>query len=166
VDQGVPERGWRRLRGATPAQVALAGIGTTLAVLAMEFGARLVGSPYWMVPFLTSIATVMALPDAAPAQPRALVGGHVVASLVGYAVLAAAGSSPLAAAIAVGLAVAAMLVTRTLHPPAAIDPFLVVTQGLGAPFLIETVVLGSLLLTGFAVVWHRLACGRAWPRRA
>jgi CBS-domain-containing membrane protein len=53
------------------------------------------------------------------AQPRNLVGGHVVSALVGVTVFKLL--SPwawLAAGVAVGTAIAAMHATKTLHPPA------------------------------------------------
>jgi CBS-domain-containing membrane protein len=64
-------------------------------------------------------------PQAEPAQPRALIGGHVVATLVGLAVLHLTGPHAWASAAAVGLAVFAMYVTGTFHPPAGINPLLV-----------------------------------------
>jgi len=49
--------------------------------------------PLAIIPFATSIVLVIASPDAEPSQPRALVGGHVVSTLVGLAVLAFTGPS-------------------------------------------------------------------------
>ena len=108
---------------------------------------------------MTSIALVIGLPDAAPARPRALVGGHLVSTLVGYGVLLVCGPSPVAAALATGLSVGAMLATRTMHPPAGINPFLIVNDDLGGGFLVGTVLPGALLLAGFAALWSRLPDG-------
>ena len=47
--------------------------------------------PLASVPFATSIVLVSGSPEAAPAQPRALVGGHVLSALVGLVVLYFAG---------------------------------------------------------------------------
>jgi len=44
--------------------------------------------------------------------------------------LTLAGPQPWAAALAVGLAMVAMHVTRTFHPPAGIDPLLVVVNAM------------------------------------
>jgi CBS-domain-containing membrane protein len=52
------------------------------------------------------------------AQPRNLVGGHVISAVIGVAAWQVLGSAPwLAAAFAVATAIAAMHATRTLHPP-------------------------------------------------
>ena len=71
-----------------------------------------------MSPFATSIVLVMGTPEAAPATPRALIGGHLV-SILGLLVVALTVPSPWAAALAVGLAMAPMHATRSIRPPAS-----------------------------------------------
>jgi CBS-domain-containing membrane protein len=94
-----------------------------------------------------------------------LIGGHLVATLVGFAVLRLAGPQAWAAAAAVGLAVLAMYITGTFHPPAGINPLLVVSGSLPWSFLVAPVLAGALSLTAFAYLWHRLILRRAWPER-
>jgi len=94
-----------------------------------------------------------------------LIGGHLVATLVGLLVLHLAGPQAWAAAAAVGLAVLVMYLTGTFHPPAGINPLLVVSGGLPWSFLVAPVLSGALLLMAFAYLWHRLILGRAWPLR-
>jgi len=93
----------------------------------------------------------------------------VVATVVGLAVLKLTGPHAWAAAIAVGLAILAMVVTGTFHPPAGINPLLVVANHLGWSFLLVPVLAGALLLTLFAYVWHRWLrrqpLSQPWPQR-
>jgi hypothetical protein len=96
--------------------------GGAVAIGLMEAFAASAAFPLFAVPFATSIVLVMGSPEAGPAQPRALVGGHLVSTLVGLAVLTLFGPGPWAAAVAVGLAIVAMQLTDTFHPPAGIDP--------------------------------------------
>jgi CBS-domain-containing membrane protein len=70
-----------------------------------------------------------------------------------------------AAAAAVGLSILAMYVTGTFHPPAGINPLLVVSANLPWTFLLAPVLTGALLLTAFACVWHRWVRRQAWPQR-
>jgi CBS-domain-containing membrane protein len=135
---------------------AFAGLGAMICVGALELASTLDRLPYWQIPFVTSIALVMGAPDSTPAQPRALVGGHIVSTLAGYPVLWLFGANPVAAACAVGLAVLAMLRLKVFHPPAAVDALLVVTLGLGPVYLINPVLVGALLLVAFAWLWRRL----------
>jgi CBS-domain-containing membrane protein len=143
----------------------LAGVGGALAIGAMEWSSSTFGYPLALIPFATSIVLVMGSPDVEPAQPRALIGGHVVATIVGLAVVKLTGPHAWAAAMAVGLSMVAMYLTRTFHPPAGIDPLLVVVNGFGWPFLFVPVLAGALLLTLFACAWHRLLHPRPWPER-
>ena len=165
--------GWRhRFRAASERSLggnaltgAVAGLGGALAIGAMEALSGAMHYPLAIVPFATSIVLVVGSPDAEPAQPRALVGGHVVSTLVGLAVLKLTGPQAWAAAAAVGLAIVAMYLSGTFHPPAGINPLLVVSNGLGWPFLFVPVLAGALLLTLFAYAWHRWARRRPWPRQ-
>jgi len=144
---------------------AVAGLGAAVAIGAMEGFSVVAHYPLFIIPFATSIALVMGAPDAEPAQPRALVGGHVVSAIVGLAVLKLTGPHAWAAAIAVGLAILAMVATGTFHPPAGINPLLAVSNNLGWSFLFVPVLAGALLLTLFAYVWHRWLRRQPWPQR-
>ena len=142
----------------------VAGLGGAIAIASMEWFSVTAHFPLAVIPFATSIVLVIGSPEAEPAQPRALIGGHLVATLVGLAVLRLAGPQAWAAALAVGLAILAMYLTGTFHPPAGINPLLVVANGLPWSFLFAPVLAGALLLTGFAYVWHRCVSRRPWPR--
>ncbi len=142
-----------------------AGLGGAIAIAAMEFLSSTFVYPLAVIPFATSIVLVLAMPEAVAAQPRALIGGHLVATLVGLAMVKLVGPQPWAAAVAVGLAILLMVLSDTLHPPAGIDPLLVVTANLSWPFLLSPVLLGALLLTAFALFWHRGVNRRHWPQR-
>jgi len=156
---------WRGLERHHLADGAVAGLGGALAIGAMEWSSQVSQTPLGAIPFATSIVLVMGSPDAEPAQPRALVGGHILSTLVGIAVLAVTGPHAWAAALAVGLAILAMYLTDTFHPPAGIDPLLVVSQNLAWTFLMAPVALGAILLTLFACVWHHGLRRHPWPRR-
>lgn len=140
-------------------------VGGAMAVGGMEYYADHAVVPLMAIPFATSIVLVMGSPDIEPAQPRALVGGHLVSTVVGLVVVSIAGPSALAAAVAVGLAMLAMHLTRTFHPPAGIDPLLVVVNAMTCSFLLVPVAAGALLLAAFAFVWHRCVGRQAWPKR-
>ncbi len=139
--------------------------GATVAIGAMEFFAIRSAVPVMAVPFATSIVVVLGSPEVEAAQPRALIGGHLLATLVGILVVKLAGPQPWAAAVAVGLAVLAMHATRTFHPPAGIDPLLVVVNNLSWSFLLNPVFAGALLLAAFAYAWHVAVRRFDWPTR-
>src|SRR6476661_6219214 len=92
--------------------------GAAIAIGSMEAFSIERAFPLFAIPFATSIVTVLGSPKAEPSQPRALVGGHLVSTLVGLLVVKLCGPAPWAAAVAVGLAMVAMHLTGTFHPPA------------------------------------------------
>jgi CBS-domain-containing membrane protein len=151
-------RRWDVLAGA------IAGLGGAVAIGSMEWLSLAAHYPLAVIPFATSIVLVIGSPEAVPAQPRALIGGHLVSTLVGMAVLWLAGPQAWAAALAVGLAILAMYLTDTFHPPAGINPLLVVSNNLPWSFLFAPVLAGALLLAAFAFAWHRWVSRRLWPR--
>jgi CBS-domain-containing membrane protein len=149
----------------------LAGaVGGAIAIASMEAFSTSTAFPLMAIPFATSIVTVLGSPKAEPAQPRALIGGHLISTLVGLLVVKLCGPAPWAAALAVGLAMVAMHLTATFHPPAGIDPLVVVVNDMSWGFLIAPVGIGALLLATFAFAWHNLVARGAnrsdtWPTR-
>jgi CBS-domain-containing membrane protein len=144
--------------------------GGAIAIESMEVLSDAAAYPLTAVPFATSIVMVLGSPDAGPAQPRALIGGHLVSTLVGLAVVKLCGPAPWAAAAAVGLAMIAMHLTGTFHPPAGIDPLVVVVNDMPWSFLVAPVGIGALLLAAFAYAWHNVVARGAkkrvvWPAR-
>lgn len=141
------------------------GLGAAIAVGAMELAAWAGETPLALIPFATSIVLVLGMPEAEAAQPRALIGGHVLSALVGLAMLALFGRSEPAAAAAVGLAMVAMRATGTMHPPAAINPIIIVVEGMKPAFVLAPVGLGAVMLAAYAFVWHNATRRGSWPAR-
>lgn len=139
--------------------------GGAIAIALMELLSERAAFPLLFVPFATSIVLVMGSPEIEAAQPRALIGGHLVASLVGLLLVKIAGPGPWFAALAVGLAMVAMHLTRSFHPPAGIDPLVIVVNDMSWSFLLAPVAVGACLLAMLAFVWHRLCRRESWPER-
>ena len=144
--------------------------GGAIAIASMEAFSVSTAFPLMAIPFATSIVMVLGSPKAEPAQPRPLVGGHLVSTLVGLLVVKLCGPAPWAAAMAVGLAMVAMHLTGTFHPPAGIDPLVVVVNNMSWSFIVAPVGVGALLLALFAFAWHNLVArganrGDTWPIR-
>lgn len=144
--------------------------GGAIAIGLMEAFSLRAAFPLVAIPFATSIVTVLGSPRAAPAQPRALIGGHLLSTLVGLVVVKICGGSPWAAAVAVGLAMVVMHTSDTFHPPAGIDPLVVVINNMSWSFLIMPIGIGAVLLALFAFAWHNLVArgankGDTWPDR-
>jgi CBS-domain-containing membrane protein len=110
-------------------------LGGAIGIYAMLFLAEMGQFPIALVPFATSVVNVIGLPDAAPGQPRALIGGHLISTII-------------------GLSIVAMHMSGTMHPPAGINPLIIVTSSLPWSFLFVPVLAGVFVLTALAYVWH------------
>jgi CBS-domain-containing membrane protein len=139
--------------------------GGAIAIALMELLSERATLPLMFVPFATSIVLVMGSPEIEAAQPRALVGGHLIASVIGLMVVKVTGPGPWAAAFAVGLSMVAMHLTRTFHPPAGIDPLVIVVNDMPWSFLLAPVAIGACLLAALAFAWHGLFRRGTWPAR-
>ncbi|MDE1184729.1 HPP family protein [Paraburkholderia sp.] len=149
------------------ARPALLGfLGGTLAIGVLGMLASSTGLPLLIAPFGASSVLLFAAPDSAFAQPKNLVLGHLIASAVGLAVVAVGGVGIWQMAVAVGLAIAAMQLTRTVHPPAGADPLVIMLAGgVSAQFLIVPVLAGVLSLLLIALLFNNVVRGERWPRR-
>jgi len=103
------------------------------------------------------------------AQPRNLVGGHVVSALVGVTAWKLLQHTPgLAASVAVATAIAAMHLTRTLHPPGGATALIAVIgsdqiHGLGYTYVIVTATVGPIVLLLIALVVNNIPSSRHYP---
>jgi CBS-domain-containing membrane protein len=145
--------------------VIAGAVGAAIAIALMEALADRTAIPLLFIPFATSIVLVMGSPEIEAAQPRALVAGHLVSTVIGLLVVKVTGPGVAAAAVAVGLAIVAMHLTRSFHPPAGIDPLVVVVNNLSWSFLLVPVAVGACLLALLAFAWHNLVRRGAWPKQ-
>lgn len=103
------------------------------------------------------------------AQPRHLVGGHLIAGLVGVACFQAVGSIPwLAGALAVATTILVMHLTRTLHPPGGATALIAVIGSdaihqLGYWYALVPATLGAVLLLMVALLVNNLPANRRYP---
>ncbi|WP_136668399.1 HPP family protein [Flavobacterium sp. H122] len=103
------------------------------------------------------------------AQPRNLIGGHVISAIAG---VTAAKLFPdiiwLASALAVAGAIVLMQVTKTLHPPGGATALIAVTGSpailkLGYWYVITPVLTGALILFSVALVFNNMTSNRQYP---
>lgn len=126
-------------------------------------------SPLLAAPIGASAVLVFALPASPLAQPRAVIGGNMLAAFVGVACGLLIPDPLLAAATAVGVAIFAMSLLGCLHPPggamalgAALAASSPTPLGFDYPFV--PVGLCSVLLVVAASLYGR-ATGHAYPHR-
>jgi CBS-domain-containing membrane protein len=114
----------------------IAGIGGLVAIAAVGALTGLVGHPMLMAPFGASCVLIFSVASSPLSQPANVVGGHVVATLVGLILRAFFPNEWWAVAIAVGAAIALMAALRITHPPAGANPLVVFAADPGFEFLL------------------------------
>ena len=103
------------------------------------------------------------------AQPRNLVGGHVVSALVGVLCWKFLNQNLwLAESVAVATAIAAMHATRTLHPPGGATALLAVigspaVHKLGFWYVLMPATIGPLVLLAVAMLVNNIPSSRRYP---
>ncbi len=113
--------------------------------------------------FGASAVLIYGTPHVPYAQPRNLVGGHLVSAFIGVAVmqLLPGAMMELQAALAVATAIFAMHLTRTLHPPGGASALIAVigsdqVHALGFEYVLRPVLAGALLLLLVALIVNNL----------
>jgi CBS-domain-containing membrane protein len=152
----------RQQDATTPKQAMMTLIGATIAILLLSIAYPLTGLNILLAPFGATCVLLFALPDSPLAQPKNIVFGHLITAFVGLLFFHTFGFTPLSVALSVGVAIAAMRLTSTTHPPAGANPIVVMIGGASWYFL-EFVAVGSVLLVICGVLFHKIN-GKMYPK--
>ena len=103
------------------------------------------------------------------AQPRNLLGGHVLSALLGVTVNNLVHITWLAAALAVSGSIVLMQVTKTLHPPGGATALIAVigteeVKNLGYLYVLSPILSGVVILLLVALVFNNVTDNRSYPR--
>lgn len=154
-----------RLRASVGAFVGIAATGAVCTVWAGSPAE----APLLIAPMGASAILLFGVPASPLAQPWSIIGGNLLAALIGVTAARGIGSPLLAAAAAVAGAFAAMSLLRCIHPPSGAVALTAVLGGphvtaAGYGFLAIPVALNSLLLVLAALAYNN-ATGRSYPHR-
>jgi CBS-domain-containing membrane protein len=163
----VPEK-FRSDRGRLPRRPAarlvvraFAGSALTIALLAgladQQSVALVIGS------FGGSCLLVFGYPDIPFSQPRNVVVGHVLGSVIGLTFLGLFGVHWWAVALAVGTTIALMMWTRTVHPPAGSNPVIVFLAMPAWSFVWYPTLAGALLIVGLGLIYNNATRASRYP---
>lgn len=139
-----------------PSFISVATLGGVVALVLLVGIGSLLDQTVLIPPLAASAALVFAAPALPLAQPRNVVGGQLTSAVVGFVTLAVAGGSAWASAVAGGLAIGAMALTRTAHSPAAATAVIVVAAEPSAALFLPLLLLATLVLVAVGI-----AAGRA-----
>lgn len=139
-------------------------VSGTLGIVAIFKITEFVGHPLLIGSFGASAVLLFGANDSPLAQPRNLVGGHLVSACVAVLMVALFGSSPLTIAVGVGLAIFAMNLTHTTHPPGGATALIGIQGSAGPGFIFVPVLAGAFILLVTALFTNNVVYHRKYPR--
>jgi CBS domain-containing membrane protein len=103
------------------------------------------------------------------AQPRNLIGGHVISALIGVTVNFLIPVPWIAAALAVSSSIVLMQITKTLHPPGGATALIAVIgsekiKSLGYGYVLNPILSGVVILLFVALFFNNITSNRSYPR--
>ncbi len=124
-----------------------------------SFGIFLIAS------FGSSMVLLYGYPESPFAQPKNIFFGHLLTAFVGIVIL---NFIPLpiyiSIPIAVGLGVGLMILFNVTHPPAGGNPIIVIIGSVSFDYLINPIILGSIIVLIFGVLINKFVLKKKYPK--
>ena len=114
--------------------------------------------------FGASCVLLFGYPDSPFSQPRNIVLGHTLSTLIGLAVLATLGVQWWSMGLAVTLAIVLMMQSGVMHPPAGSNPLIVMMLKPGWVFALTPTLAGAVILVLLGVIMINLQADKHYPR--
>ncbi|AXE61794.1 HPP family protein [Candidatus Thioglobus sp. NP1] len=145
-------------------EIIFIAIGAFLAASVIGFLAYYTKQPIIMGSFGASIFVLFVLPDSPFAQPRNVIIGHFITTLIGLIFYNLVSSDWWSMALALAFAIAAMQLLRVPHPPAGSNPFIVFLLGANWDYLWMPTVIGAILIVVVALIYNNISRDRSYPK--
>ena len=130
----------------------------TLLTYKTEFGVFLIAS------FGSTMVLLYGYPESPFAQPKNIFFGHLLTSFVGMIFLYLVPLPIyLLIPLAVGFGVALMILLKVTHPPAGGNPIIVIIGSVSMDYLINPIIIGSLIILIFGIILNRLILKKKYP---
>ena len=131
----------------------------TILTYKTELGVFLIAS------FGSSMVLLFGYPESAFAQPKNIFFGHLLTSLVGVFFLYLI-PLPLyiIIPISVGFGVGLMILLNVTHPPAGGNPIIVIMGSVSLDYIINPIIIGTVIILIFGVVLNRLILKKKYPQ--
>ena len=145
----------------------IAGLFSTITIAALTFltyktqyGIFLIAS------FGSSIVLLYGYPESPFAQPKNIILGHLITSVVGVIFLNFI-SLPiyLMLPLAVGFGVMLMIALNITHPPAGGNPIIIIMGSVSFDYLLMPVVVGSIILVVFGIILNKFILKKEYPKQ-
>ena len=144
----------------------LAGLFSAVTIGALTFLTyKTTFGLFLIASFGSSMVLLYGYPESPFAQPKNIFFGHLLTAFVGIVIL---NFIPLpiyiSIPIAVGLGVGLMILFNVTHPPAGGNPIIVIIGSVSFDYLINPIILGSIIVLIFGVLINKFVLKKKYPK--
>ncbi len=138
-------------------------IGSFIGIGIVTYLTFLKGIPVLVASLGASACLIYGAPAVPFAQPRNAVIGQLISAIIGVVIYQMFGNYWYTAALSVGVAVAVMVGTRTVHPPAGATALIAVITQQDWLFPLLPVGVGICILAVVGILVNNIAANRQYP---
>jgi CBS-domain-containing membrane protein len=147
-----------------PAHILFSALGSLIAISAVTLLTQTTSIPFMMAPFGATCVLAFGVPDSPLAQPRNIVGGHLIAALIAVACVYLFGNTWYSLALGVSISIAVMQLTKTTHPPAGATPLVIIFAEPHWSFIFYPVLSGAVTIVIIALLFNNMIRSRRYPK--
>ena len=137
--------------------ILISSFGAFLCMFLIAYFNTIDKSNIWLIPpFGASLVLVMAVHDSPLASPRNVFFGHVLSASSGVLMFYFFENTALSIALGLALAIMAMQITNTVHPPAGANPIIAILGAKTFEFVIMPVAIGASFIVIFALIYNKI----------
>jgi len=148
---------------ATIQAILFAWIGSFIAISTVAILTDITNDPLVLGSFGASCVLLFGFPKSPFSQPRNVILGHLLSSFIGLLFYHFISQEWWGLGLALATAIAMMIVTRTVHPPAGSNPVIVYLTGANWSFLLTPTLIGAIILIVVALLYINIDKKQHYP---
>jgi len=130
----------------------------TLLTYKTEFGI------FFITSFGSSMVLLFGYPENSFSQPKNIFFGHLLTSVIAIIFLYIVPLPIyLLIPLAVGFGATLMILLNVVHPPAGANPIIVIMGNVSLDYLINPIIIGSIIIVVFGIILNRLILKKKYP---
>ncbi|RBQ30971.1 HPP family protein [Arcobacter sp. FW59] len=149
---------------STLKEIVFAFIGSFIAIATIGYFTKTYDNLLVMGSFGASCVLLFGFPKSPFSQPRNVIFGHFISSLIGLFFLHFIGNDYISMALALATAIALMMATKTVHPPAGSNPLIIFLLGANWDYLVFPTLVGAIILVIVSLFYNNLHKNRVYPQ--
>jgi CBS-domain-containing membrane protein len=141
----------------------ISSVGCLLAMSLISLIAISLGYPMALGPIGASCLLIFGAHNGPFSQPRQIIGGHLFSTFASLVIWDIFGRNYLTIGITLAIVIILMVLTSTIHPPAAASAIVAMNTGAGWGFIL-CIILCSLCLLAISLLYNNLFQTRQYPK--